>query len=256
MTNHVDICTCDIQSDAKVTGDAKFASEPSTGQIRSVFEIHKSSPICRRILEDKRLVECAMQILDSSVYVHQSRINFQLPFVGTGFWWHSDFETWHAEDGMPAPRALSMVVLMNDNFGQNGALMVSPGSHKTFIQCAGETPERNWETSLKEKQKYGTPDLQSLSELIEIHGLDYCEGKRGDVLMFDSNLMHGSHNNISPWARSNLFAVFNSAENLLTPQPYAAPMQRPEHIATRDPEWMQGITPKEGSVANERFEIE
>ena len=190
-----------------------------------------------------------MQILNSNVYIHQSRINFQLPFVGTGFWWHSDFETWHAEDGMPRPRALSMVVMMNDNFGQNGALMVSPGSHKTFIQCAGQTPERNWETSLKEKQKYGTPDLQSLSELIDIHGLDYCEGKRGDVLMFDSNLMHGSHNNISPWARSNLFAVFNSTENLLTPHPYAAPMQRPEHIATRDPEWMQPIEPKEDNIS-------
>ncbi|MGP3951389.1 hypothetical protein [Streptomyces sp. 7N604] len=26
------------------------------------------------------------------------------PFGASGFYWHSDFETWHAEDGLPGGR--------------------------------------------------------------------------------------------------------------------------------------------------------
>jgi hypothetical protein len=44
----------------------------------------------------------ARQLLGSDVYVHQSRVNFKPGFNGQDFYWHSDFETWHAEDGMPA----------------------------------------------------------------------------------------------------------------------------------------------------------
>lgn len=52
-------------------------------------------------------------------------------------------------------------------------------------------------------------------------------------MWFDSNIMHGSGNNITPFPRSNIFMVFNSVENTLT-EPYGAPAPRPEHIANRD----------------------
>ncbi len=42
-------------------------------------------------------------------------------FTGSGFYWHSDFETWHAEDGMPSMRAVSCSIALTENFAYNGA---------------------------------------------------------------------------------------------------------------------------------------
>ena len=240
-----------------VTATSKAASEPIDGEriLRSVFEVHKggaataesdgppATPLCHRVSRDGRLATAANQILNDphGVYVHQSRLNYQPAFHGTGFQWHSDFETWHAEDGMPVTRALSCVIMLSENTAGNGALMLVPGSHHQYVRCAGETPARNWENSLR-KQVHGTPSRELLRQQQEAGGLVHATGKAGDVIFFDCNTMHGSHNNISAWPRRNLFFVFNAYSNRVQ-EPYAAPSPRPEHIATRDPEWMQPLHP-------------
>lgn len=147
-------------------------------------------------------------------------------------------ETWHSEDGVPLPRATSAVVLLSDNNSTNGALMVIPGSHKVFIQCPGETPSANWESSLREPQHIGTPPGEFLRQLADQNGIDYCSAQAGSVLLFDCNLMHASHSNVSPWGRMNSFFVYNAVSNRALDTPFAAPTLRPEHIATHDPEWM------------------
>jgi ectoine hydroxylase len=45
--------------------------------------------------------------------------------------------------------------------------------------------------------------------------------------------MHGSGSNITPFARSNIFLVFNSVENALV-EPFAASRPRPDFVASRD----------------------
>eukprot|EP01094_Clydonella_sp_ATCC50884_P007134 TRINITY_DN16315_c0_g1_i1.p1 TRINITY_DN16315_c0_g1~~TRINITY_DN16315_c0_g1_i1.p1 ORF type:complete len:353 (+),score=47.91 TRINITY_DN16315_c0_g1_i1:56-1114(+) len=216
-------------------------SDGSQPLVRSIFEVHKHE--MKDVYRDARLVEAAMQLLGDDVYVHQSRANMQPPFVGSGFYWHSDFETWHAEDGMPLPRAVSCVVMLERNEAYNSALMVVPGSHRTFIGCAGETPPAHWEESLR-TQKIGTPAPATIADMVERSGgnIAYCTGEPGDVLMFDANLLHGSHSNISPMGRTNLFGVYNAVSNVLG-EPYAAPSHRPEHIAVRKPHWQQPIQP-------------
>lgn len=204
-------------------------------------------PMANRLHRDQRIVGVMQDILADDVYVTQSRINFQLPFEGSGFYWHSDFETWNAEDGMPAPRAASAVVFLEPNLAANGCIMVMPGSHKDFVTCPGETPERNWETSLKAQQVLGTPSHEHLAYLSDKCGIVYAEGNPGDVLFFDCNLMHGSHNNISPLGRCNMFFVYNAVSNALG-TPTGAPTPRPEHIATRDPEWVRPIQPVSGTI--------
>lgn len=63
---------------------------------------------------------------------------------------------------MAVPRAVSCVVMLEDNHAHNGALMVVPGSHMHFISCVGATPEANWETSLKAQQHIGVPSHQQI----------------------------------------------------------------------------------------------
>ncbi len=163
--------------------------------------------------------------------MHQSRANMKPGFKGKEFYWHSDFETWHVEDGMPRMRALSCSVLLTDNNACNGPLMLVPGSHQHFISCQGQTPDNHYKQSLKQ-QEYGVPDPLSLQLLVEQGGLQAMTASAGSVVFFDCNTMHGSNGNISPWPRANVFMVYNSVENTLAPPKYGL-KPRPEHIAAR-----------------------
>ena len=206
--------------------------EPNSGIVRSVFNIHRTNDIFRKLSCRRRLVGMVSQILDSEVYIHQSRINYKPAFDGKEFYWHSDFETWHVEDGMPRMRAVSCSIFLTQNTSFNGALMLIPESHKKFISCAGKTPEKHYEKSLK-KQEYGVPDQESITSLATQSGLKYAEGLAGSVILFDCNTLHGSGGNISPWPRNSVFFVYNSVENKLV-DPFGVPEPRPDYIANRD----------------------
>ncbi|RSN53583.1 ectoine hydroxylase [Amycolatopsis sp. WAC 04182] len=212
--------------------DERVITEAKTGEVRSIFDVHETSELIAELVRDPRVLDRARQILGSEVYIHQSRVNYMPGFKGTGFYWHSDFETWHAEDGMPVPRAVSCSIALTDNYPFNGGLMVMPGSQRTFVQCAGETPENNYKSSLKE-QRVGVPSEEDITALAAEYGIDQFTGQAGSALWFDSNVMHGSSNNITPYPRSNIFVVFNSVENALQ-EPFAAIEPRPAFIAGRD----------------------
>lgn len=199
--------------------------------VRSVFAPHQQSKLFDRLAQDARLSEVARYILGDEVYIHQSRINYKPAFRGKDFYWHSDFETWHTEDGMPRMRALSMSVMLTDNHPQSGPTMFIPGSHKSFVTCVGETPDDHYRQSLK-KQDYGIPDTDSLSKLAKQGGIAAPAPKAGSVVVFDCNTMHGSNSNITPFERINAFLVFNSWNNRLV-DPFGKTRPRPEFVAHR-----------------------
>jgi ectoine hydroxylase len=214
-------------------GDPRVVTEPGTTAVRSVFDIHLLSERVAALIAAPRIAGVARQLLGSLVYVHQSRANYKPGFHGQSFTWHSDFETWHAEDGMPTMRALSLVIALTDNHPHNGPLMIMPGSHRTFVPCTGGTPSEHYRDSLK-NQQIGVPDERTLTRLAAEHGIQQWTCAAGSALVFDCNCMHGSAGNISPDPRSNLFIVFNSVDNALV-EPFAAPGHRPEFLASRDP---------------------
>lgn len=221
-----------LSADPKLAGDERTIVEKQSQQVRTIFEVHLISELIGELVRDPRVLDRARQVLGSEVYVHQCRVNYMPGFSGKGFYWHSDFETWHAEDGMPSPRAVSISIALTDNYPFNGGLMVMPGSHRTFVPCVGETPDEHYKESLRE-QEIGVPSEDDLTTLAMGRGIGQFTGPAGSALMFDSNLMHGSGNNITPYPRSNVFIVFNSVENTLV-EPFAAAAPRPGFIASRD----------------------
>ncbi|MDN5757512.1 MAG: ectoine hydroxylase [Tomitella sp.] len=220
----------------RLTGSPQFADderlvrEAESGTVRSIFEVHRISELIATLARDERVLDGARQLLGSDVYLHQSRVNLMPGFTGKGFYWHSDFETWHAEDGLPAPRAVSLSIALTDNFPFNGALMVVPGSHRHFVPGRGETPQDNFKKSLV-AQQVGVPSHDDVTELAAEYGIDQFTGGAGAALWFDANIMHGSGSNITPYSRSNIYLVFNSVENAPV-APFEAEKFRPEFIST------------------------
>lgn len=222
-----------LAADDRGTSDERWVREPGGDEVRSVFEVHRLSARFAALVADDRLAGIARQLLGSDVAIHQSRINLKPGFGGREFDWHSDFETWHAEDGLPAMRTVSISVALTPNLECNGPLMIIPGSHRTFIPCLGATPDGHYRSSLR-RQQVGVPDHDVIATLAHASGIRVLLGDAGSATVFDSNCLHGSNSNISPHPRSNVFVVYNSVDNALV-APFAAAEPRPDFIADRDP---------------------
>lgn len=221
-----------LRNDADLHQRAEAITEPDSSELRSLFSFHTLGAGLIPLAKSQRLVDIARYLLDDDVYIHQSRINLKPGYRGKGFYWHSDFETWHVEDGMPRMRALSMSIALTSNTTYNGPLMLMPGSHNTYATCVGETPADNYKSSLK-NQEIGVPCDNHLEELYQKCGIATPTGPAGSVTIFDCNTMHGSGSNISPLPRSNAFVVYNAISNRVG-APYCQQAPRPEFIASRE----------------------
>lgn len=211
--------------------DERYILEPNEEIVRSIFEVHNTNKLIASITKNKKILDIVKYILNDEVYIHQSRINFKPGFRGHDFYWHSDFETWHVEDGMPEMRAVSVSISLTENYTFNGPLLLIPGSQDFFVPCQGVTPPKHYKTSLK-SQDYGVPSEDKIKNMADNFGIDCYVGKPGSIIIFDSNVMHGSNGNISPYPRSNLFIVYNSVSNRVK-EPKANLAPRPEYICTR-----------------------
>lgn len=221
-----------LKNDEKLKGAEEYITEPDSDELRTIFSQHIFSPVFRELIRDRRILDKVEQILGSKAYIHHSRVNIKPAYKGKSFPWHSDFETWHAEDGLPRCRSVSAWVMLTDNTHFNGPLYLIPGSHKKFVACAGETPEAHYKESLK-KQEYGVPSLDAIQSLCRDSEIIAALGKPGTLVLHDGNTMHGSPDNISPTSRTNAFFVYNSVEN--TPvEPFSAKGNRADFLCLRD----------------------
>jgi ectoine hydroxylase len=203
-----------LAADADLRSDERAVH--SADGLSTIFEAHRVSELIGELAGDPRVLDRARQVLGSDVYLHQSRVNYLPGFHGKGAYWHADFETWHAEDGMPAPRAVSMSIALTQHYPADGGQLLMPGSHRTFVPCEVDQPSR-----------------EHLTSLAAAYGIQQCTAAPGSVLMFDANLMHGSSENITPFERADIILVFNSVDNTLL-APFAGTAPRPGHIANRE----------------------
>jgi len=223
------------------------ASDPVV--IKTIWETHRHlfRGIAGRLFRNPALTHKIEQILGGKVFLSQARANLQMPFHGNGFNWHSDFETWHNEDGLPKPRCLSAVLALDRMTSYNGPLMVIPGSHRYFVHtrqshvfgpvcartngsttgpCNRTDSAANFKSSLS-NQVYGSPTREQISFLFQKaeslfgEGIVVSEMEKGGLLLFDCNLMHASVRNVSPLGRKTVFFIFNSEDNQFLDVPFA-----------------------------------
>ncbi|HMA51188.1 MAG TPA: phytanoyl-CoA dioxygenase family protein [Magnetospirillaceae bacterium] len=208
-------------------GDPVVLREPATDTVRAIYDVHKRSALIDALVRDEALLGPVRQILGGPVYVHQSRINYAAGPSAAAFYWHSDFETWHVEDGMPRMRAVNVQISLNDALPENGPLMLIPGSHLHYIPRLGEAAAERAQMSMS-----GT-DSASLVGLIERNGIFTATHSAGTMVLFDCNMLHGSNGNITPQPRVTLNIVYNSVDNRPAAVPFGGDRPRPSFLAAR-----------------------
>lgn len=211
--------------------------EEDGSAVRSVYGSHTTSPVFDRLIRDPRLLTPVMRILGGDVYLHQFKINVKAGFGGEMWEWHRDYDTWHHEDGMPGMQALNVVVFLDAVTEFNGPLLVIPGSHRDtdvadFVRDEAEILSDGapaWMANLTTKIKHSL-DRATIAMLAERHGLVAPKGPKGSVLLFHSNIAHGSSQNMSPFDRRIVIVSYNSVQNALLP----VERPRPDFLAGRD----------------------
>ena len=200
----------------------------TNGAVRTVFAPHSCNKVFKTLGQMPQLIEPAQQILKSEVYIHQYKLNTKVAFSGERWEWHQDFLYWYKEDSMPEPRALNIVVFLEDVNDFNGPLLVIPGSHKKGMMDL-KPNQSGWKSTLTSDLKYKI-NKQILTELVKDSNIFAIKGKAGFVLLFNCNLFHASASNLSPWDRFSAFITYNSIENTLP----KINNPRPKFIASRD----------------------
>lgn len=191
------------------------------GTPRMAFACHQYSEACRLLAHDPRLVDPLEQLFGEPTYIHQFKINAKAAFTGDVWQWHQDFPTWHADDGMPEPRAMNIAVFLDDVNEFNGPLLFIPGSHRGGAIDAGHdlttTSYPLW-----------TLDNATVEKLVSQGGIVAPKGPAGSMLMFHSCLVHGSPSNMSPWNRNICYLSLCAVSN------HIRRFKRPDYIAHRD----------------------
>jgi ectoine hydroxylase len=205
--------------------------EPKKDFVRSITGIHNHYTF-KDLANDNILIGIVKSILGSDIYIHQSRINYKAGLGANGWSWHSDFETWHAQDGMPGMRCLTAMIPLVENTEYNGSLMVIPSSHELFYSCRKEetvSAEENFAD-----QKEGVPPNDAIEKFFQYSGnrIEMIKCGPGDLVLFDCNTIHVSTPNMTPFKRTNIFFVYNSIENKLV-DPFSVNEVRPEEMGSR-----------------------
>ena len=188
---------------------------------RSAFAAQTYSDPFRRLGRHPRLIEPVQKILDGPVYLHQFKVNAKAAFDGDVWQWHQDYGTWQRDDGMPEPRALNIALFLEDVTTFNGPLMFIPGSHKDGVFGAGHDTATT-------SYPLRTLDQKTVAALANEKGMVAPLGKAGSVLMFHSNLVHGSPGNMSPFSRTIVYISACHVDN------HIRQFNRPQWIAHRD----------------------
>jgi ectoine hydroxylase len=195
--------------------------EKGSGAIRTSFGVHMYNAPFARLARHPRMVEPVKQIFGEDVYMHQFKVNAKAAFDGDVWQWHQDFGTWHADDGMPEPRAMNVAIFLDEVNEFNGPLMFIPKSHKLgALEASHDTETTSY--------PLWTIDQQTIGKLAANGGLVAPKGPAGSMILFHSCLVHASGSNLSPWHRRAVYLSLCAVSN------HIRQFKRPAYIAQRD----------------------
>jgi ectoine hydroxylase len=189
---------------------------------RTAFFVQTWNEVFGMVARHPRLIEPGTQLLGSDqLYMHQFKINAKAAFDGAVWQWHQDYATWHADDDMPAPRAMNIALFLAEANEFNGPLMFIPKSHRRGRLEAGHDVTTT-------SYPLWTVDNETITRLVAEGGIVAPKGPPGSVLLFHGNLVHASGSNLTPWSRWVLYLSLNRCDNAIRR------FKRPTWIAHRD----------------------
>lgn len=146
------------------------------------------------------LVDIATAVIGSPVYHWHSKLSWKRPRA-TSLWdWHQDYAFW-AREGVPAPDMCTIAIAIGRVDEANGCMRLIRGSHHLGTLDIVEIGHSQ-----------GT-DPNAVESALGHEPAELCELDSGDVVVFHSNMLHGSGANESDVPRTMLMSSYNAVSN-------------------------------------------
>ncbi|WP_432797959.1 phytanoyl-CoA dioxygenase family protein [Poriferisphaera sp. WC338] len=142
------------------------------------------------------------QLLGETPLHFHHKVMQKQPRTGGAWEWHQDYGYWYALEQFPYPSLISCYIAIDKATRENGCLQLLAGSHLAGRIDHGLTGEQHG------------ADMTRVAALQQKLPLIYGELNPGDVLLFHSNTLHRSDDNISNNPRWSLICCYTAASNL------------------------------------------
>ncbi|MGH8274596.1 MAG: phytanoyl-CoA dioxygenase family protein [Gammaproteobacteria bacterium] len=205
------------------------------GESETLFAPEKSSALFHNLARESRILDRVRQVLGGSVYLHRSRIHIENSENDSFYPWHSEFESWHAMDGIPRMRGAEAWIMLSENTPTNGAMRMLAKSHYIFAACQGRNPSYD-AVEYDSRIIHGLvrPSAETLTRLLYFGELVEAFGEPGTLVICDSNLMYGSSNAAAGKTRATAMFSYNSVDNIPLGPPFSSERPRQPPLVNRD----------------------
>jgi hypothetical protein len=170
------------------------------GTVRLSLWNHPGDTLYGMFARCDSIVTTAERILGGEVYHYHSKMIMKDARVGGAWTWHQDYGYWY-QNGVLFPLLTSAFIAVDPATRENGCLQVLRASHlagRIDHVLTGDQAGAN---------------LERVTELSKRLETVYVEMDPGDVLFFDSNLLHRSDQNHSDNPRWSMICCYNAARN-------------------------------------------
>ncbi len=203
----------------------EFYREKDSRKVRTIFAPEKFHDAIQELVDNEKIRGIIGQLINSEFYLFQSKLNSKAS-LQSGVWsWHQDFKFWR-EDGMLQPDALTLAIFLTDVDISNGPILAIPGSQKygeveSFLNNPDGVHDENLKYLIKQ---------ETLAKMVdEFEPITPLLGKAGDAVIFSSNILHGSYQNMGIVDRKLLMFTFNPTHNIKEVE-----NPRPEYMVKTD----------------------
>lgn len=170
------------------------------GTVRLSLWNHPGDTIYGMFARCESVVNSAEELLGGEVYHYHSKMIMKDAKIGGAWAWHQDYGYWY-QNGVLFPLLTSAFIAVDPATRENGCMQVLKGSHLMGRVDHVLTGDQ------------AGADMERVREAEKRLELVHVEMDPGDVLFFDSNLLHRSDQNRSENPRWSMICCYNAARN-------------------------------------------
>ncbi len=173
------------------------AEVEAKSKLTAMHDLQFYSMAWMRAVTSSRMVDVVADLLGPNVDLHHSTLHIKPPGAGQPFPMHQDHPFYMHVDG----RYVDCLVHLDDTFHANGEIRFLDGSHKMgALEHITMTPEGPCTPHLP-------TDQYRLEDTVAV------PAKRGDLVCFNINTIHGSYINTTDKARRMVRVGYRNPEN-------------------------------------------
>lgn len=188
-----------------------------SGEIRSIFGVHRQLGEVRAIINDAKLLGIACELIGREMYIYQSQVNLKVPGKGSGFAPHRDMHYFQSRDGIADEKQMvGVAITLVDTDSAMGPLAMIEQSHNTYKKLSSDFAFGGVDSLEHGEESYSRdPGLVGEEEIAAHSHLPIREisGTAGAITFFDPRVIHWSSDNLTGFWRPMLLVFFNSTAN-------------------------------------------